>query len=130
MSENIQMICKINNRAKETLRLKSADLNWGKFDDSPNQYPVKAIEAKRTADPAFRSSGRQGSASGTEGTVIYQLGDNADAWIKIYWDVPWAPGASNSVNTETFDPDVAASVDGFAGHGAVESVTINIIDGR
>ncbi|MFD5272140.1 aegerolysin family protein [Streptomyces sp. NPDC058335] len=58
------------------------------------------------------------------------MGDNADEWIKIYWDVPWISGAPNRVKTETFNEDVSAEVEGLAGHGTVGDVTIKIVDGR
>jgi len=127
-SENIQMICGINNRTDHELKVKSKSLEWGKFEDSPNFPPVN-IPAK-TNKGAFRSSGRQGTASGTEGTVVYQLGDDENATITIYWNVPWAPGASNKVTADTSDEDISASVEGFTGSGSVESVTIKVVDGR
>jgi hypothetical protein len=127
-SENIQMICGINNRTDQELKVQSASLRWGKFEDSPNFPPVN-IPAK-TNKGAFRSSGRQGSAAGTEGTVVYQIGDDENATITIYWDVPWAPGASNKVTASTSDEDISASVEGFVGSGAVESVTVKVVDGR
>lgn len=128
MSENIQFICTINNRTSETLKVQSTELKWGKFDDSPNFWPID-IPA-RSEKGAFRSSGRQSSSSGTEGTVTYQLGDKKDEWIKIYWDVPWLSGARNTLKVETFDEDVLAAVHGFTGGGAVESVVITVADAR
>jgi hypothetical protein len=128
VSENIQMICTINNRTDQELKVKSKFLNWGKWTDGPN-FPPVAIPA-RTARPAFRSSGKEGLAEGTEGNVVYQLGDNEDEIITIYWDVPWAPGARNRVWATTFTEDVSASVEGFNGGGAVESVVVKVLDGR
>ena len=123
-SENIQMICTVNNRAKQELKVQSKDLDWGKFTAEPVAIPSKAVL------PAFRSTGRQGSASGTQGKVVYQIGDDAAAIITISGDVPWAPGASNKVTTSTFSEDVGASIAGFVGSGPVESVTITVVDGR
>jgi hypothetical protein len=128
MSEMIQMICSVNNRTDQELKVKSSHLNWGKWDDVGNFPPVN-IPAK-TNKGAFRSSGRQGSASGTQGNVVYQIGDDAEAIITITWDVPWAPGAKNTVTATTFNEDVVASVEGFVGSGPVESVTVRVVDGR
>lgn len=129
MAETIQFICAVNNRTGHELKLQSQHLDWGKFEDSPNFPPVDSIAAHKEVK-ALRSSGRRGSSSGTEGTVVYQFGDNADQWVKIYWDVTWCSGCDNKVHTSTFDEDVSAEVDGFTGSGSVEDVTIKIIDGR
>jgi hypothetical protein len=128
MSEMIQMICGINNRTDSVLTVKSEHLEWGKWEDVGN-FPPVAIPAK-TNKAAFRSSGRQGSASGTQGNVVYQLGDDPNAIITITWDVTWASGAKNTVSASTFNEDVSASVEGFVGSGPVESVTIKVVDGR
>ena len=130
MSANIQMICAIDNRTKSYLKRQEVHLNWGRFDDAPNKYPQEVINPRELASPAFCSSGRLGSSSGTEGTVVYRLGDNTEEWVRIYWDVSWVPGVPNQVKTDTFNPDVAAVVDGFDPRGPVENVTIRILDGR
>jgi hypothetical protein len=124
MSENIQMICSINNRTNQELKPQSKHLSWGKFTSEPT-----AIPAKKTLE-AFRSSGRQGSASGTEGTVVYQMGEDPKALITIFWDVPWKNGGNNVIKTGTFNEDVSASISGYDGRGAVEAVTITVVDGR
>jgi len=128
MSEMIQMICGINNRTDQTLKVQSKHLQWGKWEDVGNFPPVDI--PPKTNKGAFRSSGRQGSASGTQGYVVYQLGDDPNAIITITWDVPWAPGAKNTVTATTFNEDVSASVEGFVGSGPVESVTVRVVDGR
>jgi hypothetical protein len=128
VAEAEQFICTINNRTHHPLKVKSVKLIWGKFDDSPNFPPVE-IPA-RHEQKAFRTSGRANTSSGTEGTVEYQIGDNPDDWIKIYWDVPWLSGAPNHVRTQSFNEDVSVELDGFSGHGTVEDVTIKVVDGR
>ena len=128
MSENIQMICVINNRLNEELKVQSENLQWGKWYDPPNFKPVNIPQ--KFVKEAFHSHGRESSASGTQGTVVYQIGDNATETISISWDVTWAAGGSNKVSAATFNEDVAASITGFTGSGAVESVTITILDGR
>ena len=129
MAETIQFICNINNRTHETLKALPIDLRWGKCYDSPNVCPVD-VPSKEVVTPAFRCSGKRGSASGTEGTATYQMGDDEKAWIKIYFDVTWCWGCSNKMHVEAFDEDIALEVEGFKGDGSVESVTIKVVDGR
>ena len=128
MAETIQFICHINNRTSVPLKLKSFDQEWGKCTDGPNQCPVEiAVKEQKLA---FRCSGRRGSSSGTEGTAVYQLGDDPEVWIKIYWDVTWCAGCDNHLKTGASDEDIAVEANGFSGSGSVEDVTIKVIDGR
>lgn len=128
MSDNIQMICHINNHARQELKVLDYHLDWGKFYDAPNQYPTD-IPAKHE-ELGFRSSGRQGSSSGTEGWVRYTIGGDENAIIKISWDVPWLSGAHNMVKAGTTNEDIAAEIEGFSGTGSVEDVTVKVVDGR
>ncbi|GAA1459255.1 aegerolysin family protein [Nocardiopsis exhalans] len=128
MADSLQMICHINNRTKQTLKVQSESLDHGKWYDPPNHYPVD-VPSKETV-LAFRSSGKSDTATGTQGQVVYQIGDDAEATVTISWDVPWLAGSSNTVTTKTSHQDIAASVDGFAGHGRVEDVTVKVVDGR
>lgn len=128
MSESIQMRCSINNRTNQVLKVDSDRLKWGKFYDSPNFAPVD-IPAMSN-QKAFRSSGKLGTASGTEGTVVYRMGDDPYAIITIYWDVPWKKNQNNVIRVTSFHQDVSVSVVGYTGQGPVESVTITVVDGR
>ncbi len=128
MADSLQMICHINNRTNQTLKFQSEHLVWGKWADPPNQYPVDVPPKESVL--AFRSSGRSNSASGTEGYVVYQVGDESETTVTIYWDVPWAAGSSNKVTTKTSHQDIAASIEGFAGSGRVEDVIVKVVDGR
>jgi hypothetical protein len=113
----------INNRSSEHLRLQSKDLQAGDFEQGPLADIKPHDEAK-----AFIASGTTG-VKGTEGTVVYQLGDDANTTISIYWDVPqWS--MSNRLDVKSSDPDVATKVDGFAGKGSTEACNIRVLDAR
>ena len=128
MADSLQMICHINNRTHQPLKFQSEHLVWGKWTETPNQYPVDV--PARESILAFRSSGRSNTSSGAEGYVVYQLGDEPEATVTIYWDVPWLAGSSNKVTTKTSHQDIAASIEGFAGSGRVEDVIVKVVDGR
>ncbi|MFF0149409.1 aegerolysin [Amycolatopsis sulphurea] len=128
-SETIQFICTIDNRANVALTLQSKELKWGKFYDDPNFSPVETIPSKKEI-PAFRTSGKAGSSSGTEGTVVYQFGDDAKTVVTIYWDVTWCAGCDNHLKAEASDDDIAVQVTGWKGSGSVEAVVIKVVDGR
>lgn len=124
MSENYQCHITINNRTDLNLRVNQEKLAWGHYTQEPVEIPKKS-EAR-----AFVAVGAYGSPSGTEGTVIYQVGDDANVTIKIYFDVPWAPLSHNTIKVESSNPDVAVQLIGFNGSGSVESCTIKVVDGR
>jgi hypothetical protein len=128
MADSLQFHCTINNRCDVPLKLKGSSHSWGRWYPTESDQP-KEVPAKQ-ATKAFSSSGRTSSASGTEGYVIYQLGDDANAWIKIYWDVPWAPGSDNKVNLEESHEDIVVAMEGFVGSGSTESIILKVIDGR
>jgi hypothetical protein len=109
--------------------VKEFRLIWGKWEDNGNFRPVEIPAGANRA--AFRSSGRRASASGTQGYVVYQLDDDPQATITITitWDVTWG-AEKNSVTATTFHEDVYAIVQGLAGRGPVESVTVRVVDGR
>ena len=122
--ENYQCHITINNRSSEHLRLLKKDLQWGEFRDGPVSDIQPHAETK-----AFVATGSVGPA-GTEGTVVYQIGDDANTTITIYFDIPTRPLSSNTVRADTSNPDVAAQISGFDGSGATESCDIKVIDGR
>jgi len=128
MADSLQFHCTINNRCDVPLKVKDTHHDWGRWYPTESETP-KQVPANQTVK-AFASSGRTSSASGTEGYATYQLGDDSSAWIKIYWDVPWAPGASNTVNIETSDDDIVAAITGLVGSGSTENVLIKVVDGR
>ena len=122
--ENYQCHITINNRTTERLRLVRTDLPWGRFRDGP----VPEIGPKEERK-AFVATGSIGPA-GTEGTVVYQLGDDTDVTVSVYFDIPTRPFSRNTVTADASDEDVSAKVDGLNGGGATESCTIRVIDGR
>jgi hypothetical protein len=116
--------CWIENLTGETLKVKSHKLEWGKFYDPPNQSPVDIPAGEKMK--AFRSSGKDGAASGTEGTVVYQLGNKENETLEIYWDVPWG-SSTNTLKVTTYDrKKVLASPEGWNGKGTGEEVTITV----
>jgi hypothetical protein len=90
---------KIKNYLGQTLTLKDVSLPWGKWE----KEPPKTIAANGAVE--FQSSGACGSASGTEGNVTYQIGDDATNWLRLGWDVPWGVGATNICRLETSDSE-------------------------
>ena len=122
--ENYQCHLSINNRAHDHLRLLKSDLDWGVFRDGPVTDIPPLTEVK-----AFVATGATGPA-GTEGTVVYQIGDDANTTVSVYFDVPTRPLSHNTVRADSSNPDVAAQVTGFDGSGSTESCTVKVIDGR
>lgn len=118
----------ISNRAATHVLFDNADLSWGVFQDG--QDPVKDIGPKANDVPAFVATGKPNLPGGSTGTVTYRFEDDQNVVLTISWDVPATPGSSNKFDATFSDPDVAATVKGFNGSGAVEAVTVTIVDGR
>jgi len=64
--------------------------------------------------------------AGAEGTVWYQVGDDANNTIKIYWDVPTTPFSKNRVTVENSKEEIMTQLTGFSGSGSVESCTVRV----
>jgi hypothetical protein len=110
-----------NRSSTRTLRLIDSGLEWGKWtEDAP-----KSVAPEMTA-AGPHSSGRQGSASGTQGYVTYQLGDDPDDWAKFSRDVPWLAGAANTYRTDVGSKRIFITVDGWHGSGASEAPVVEI----
>ena len=122
--ENYQCHIVINNRTHDHLKLLKTDLPWGEFREGPVADIPPQSETK-----AFVATGSVGPA-GTEGTVVYKIGDDANTTVSIYFDIPTRPLSSNTVRVDTSNPDVAGQVGGLAGKGSTESCTVKVIDGR
>ena len=128
MAQTLQFHCTINNRCSVPLKVKETQHSGGTW--YPEEFSIpKNVPAKQVFQ-SFSSSGRKGSVLGTEGYIIYQLGDEADAWIKIYWDITWAPTIPNKVQVEESHDDIVVSMEGFIGLGLIENVTFKVFDGR
>ena len=113
MSENIGIRIQLKNRFVKTqnttglITKQSDDLKWGKWSvDMPTQI-------KAGGDDYGIAEGRKATGTGTEGSVVYMLPDNATT-IKISFDIPYSgantggmtmtgPNASNYVARETTD---------------------------
>jgi hypothetical protein len=118
--ENYKCFITIDNRTTRHLKLQKKDIPWGKFQDGPEIDLMP-----QTSKSAFVASGNPGAA-GTEGTVLYQLGDDANKTMSIYFDVPTRPFSDNRVKVDTSDPNLFAALSGFKGSGNVEVCTIRV----
>jgi hypothetical protein len=74
---------------------------------------------------AFHASGRQGSTSGTQGWVKYQLGDDNTMQFKFAWDVQYI--GANTWNQESSNDDLVIAVDGWNGSGTAEAPLITVV---
>ena len=119
--ENYKCFITIDNRTPQHLKLQKQDIPCGRFQEGPEKDLMP-----RTSKSAFVASGNPGLL-GTEGTVWYQLGDDANKTMSIYFDVPTRPFSDNKVNVDTSDPNLAAVLSGFKGSGNVEVCTIRVV---
>ena len=110
-----------NHRASGDLVVLGESLSWGRYNGVTPQN-VRSGETK----VAFYASGRSDSASGVEGWVQYGLASDHSQYFTIYFDVPWAPGAANTVTVVTSNPDILVTTEGFRGYGAVENVLFRV----
>jgi hypothetical protein len=100
-NEDCRFYGTIKNETGRVLALETESLSWGKWESSP---PALIRE-----EGSFRASGRQGSASGTEGVIVYkQRRGNTDNFLKITWDVPFGGDATYKV---TVSPDMEYTID-------------------
>jgi hypothetical protein len=119
--ENYKCFVTMDNRTAQHLKLQKQEIPWGRFQEGPEKDLMP-----RTSKSVFVASGVAGPA-GTEGSVVYQLGDDANKTISIYFDVPTRPFSDNTVRVETSDPNLAAVLSGFKGSGNVEVCTIRVV---
>ena len=90
MSENQRCQCSVKNSSSHDLVNVEYGKEWGKWatpDESPSA-PPSIIKAGETG--WWMLTGRQGSASGAEGWVKYQVGDVGV--IQFKFDNPWGAG--------------------------------------
>jgi len=120
MSYDCRCTITIDNGTGHHLQLLKHDLPWGKF----RQGPTKDI-MPGTSQVAFVASMDRGPG-GTEGTVWYQLGDDANKSITIYFDVPTNPLRDNTVTVDTSDLNLSAVLSGFNGRGSDERCTVRV----
>ncbi len=124
MAEGYQCSITINNRTAFDLRVQKQDLAFGVFKAGPSNVPKKAtaIGFVATGTPYL-------PLVGSEGAVIYQIGDDANTTVTIAWDIP-ASQPSNKVIVDTSNQDIAAQLNGFVGSGDAETCTLTVVDGR
>jgi len=110
----------IDNKTSYHLRLLKQEIPWDSFQQGPEQDLMPG-----TSKTAFEACGNPGPA-GTEGTVVYQLGDDANKTITIYFDVPTNPFKDNVVAVDTSNPNLLAVRSGFNGKGNTEICTVRV----
>jgi len=120
MSYDCRCTITIDNGTGHHLQLLKYDLPWGKF----RQEPTKDI-MPGTSQVAFVAQGM--GPAGPEGTVWYQLGDDANKSITIYFDIPTTPLKDNTVTVDTSDPNLAAVLSGFTGRQSDERCTVRVV---
>ncbi len=124
MAEGYACNISINNRTSYDLKVAKSALDYGVFKTGPKTIP------KGASIPAFTATGKPYTPlQGTEGTVVYQVGDDTTATVTIYFNVP-ALSADNAVNVTSSNEDIAAQRDGFVGEGDSETCTVKVVDGR
>lgn len=88
MSEDMKSRVNVDNYIDNDLTNPQEHLDWGKWE----QAPVKCPGFKKT-NPAFYSEGAEGSMTGTQGWVQYEI-KGTDYSLHITWDVPYSGGNS------------------------------------
>ncbi|MBD2494884.1 MAC/perforin domain-containing protein [Nostoc sp. FACHB-280] len=115
ITKSLQLYCTINNRCDLPLKVKEyhyAEQCCQNHESSP----PKDVAAKQVIQVL--------AMSGTEGYVIYQLGNDPNAWIKIFWD------RISGFQIETFHKNIVVQCDGFIGSALVENVLLKVSDFR
>lgn len=121
--QNYKCHITIENETSYHLKLLKSELSWGEFAEGP----TGDILPERI-EKAFVAQGSLGPA-GTEGTVWYQLGDDANKTISISWDIPTTPFTSNTVKVDASDHKLAAMLSGLIGKGSDESCVVKVVGG-
>ncbi|MEZ2219729.1 hypothetical protein [Rhizobium sp. RCC_161_2] len=91
MSENMQCHMNVKNTTSGILTLNSNNLSWGKWGNNP---PTQ-IASGQTA--TFYAEGAKGSATGTQGSVVYYFSDN-QTYLTINFDIPYTGANSGGLN--------------------------------
>ncbi|MFD5088690.1 hypothetical protein ACFWOG_39555 [Kitasatospora sp. NPDC058406] len=127
MSERAYLAVSINNRTKVVLKVQNYELEAGTW-KGVGDFPPVDVPPGGNGPAAFHCSAKEGTASGIEGYVIYQMGEDPSTTIKITWWLLW--GGSNDIKIEPSDPDISVSMKGWVGHGASESPVLTVHDER
>jgi hypothetical protein len=104
MADSLQFHLWINNRSSKTLTFNSVTLDHGNFNnpDVGAKRPVASIPPKTTV-LAMVATGAENSATGTQGTVTYNV-EGTGQTIAMAWDVPWISGAQNTCDPSSSSP--------------------------
>lgn len=121
--QNYSCRVKFDNETSYHLKLLKSDATTGEFTIGP----IPDIPPEQEMQ-AFMANGKFGP-EGTEGYVVYQIGDDANKTITINFNIPTNPLASNTITVDVSDRKFAAMMQDFVGSGASESVTLRIVGG-
>ncbi|MGB7195625.1 MAG: hypothetical protein WBD81_19395 [Collimonas pratensis] len=111
--ERLQVQGTVSNFTAHPMILKSSDLSWGKWMQSP-------VDVASFSTGRFGSQGRDSSPSGTEGTATWQLGN---AVITINFSCPLRGSNGQSISCE---PKGAFKVSCTGTGGDVNACTFQI----
>ena len=87
----------------------------------PSDINGTTISSKKTY--SIYTSGRQSSASGTEGSFDLYT-SKGDKIVTVYWDCPWAAGSKNVVQLRDVPTDWMVSNSPYNTAGAIGTVII------
>jgi hypothetical protein len=93
-SEQMTISFWVINKTPSRFILAGCDLSWGKWSQSPVVIPANAGKML-----AFKSIGRMGSATGTEGWVTY-ASDQRKMKFTIRWNVPYTGEGNLALGAE------------------------------
>ena len=60
----------------------------------------------------------------------YQLGDNPNDWVKIYYSVPLGTGKKCEFRVEESHDDIVAGVEGFNPDAWILNIMLKVVDAR
>ena len=107
MSENMKSKVVVKNYVSNALTVKSESLEWGKWVQTPVNCPGAHI-----TNLAFYSEGAEGSATGTQGQVNYDIAGVAGGVLTINWDVPFTGENSFNASISPVNSGLSATMTG------------------
>lgn len=93
MSENMQCHMNVQNNSGGILTLNSNSLSWGKWVTNPPTQIANGTTA------TFYAEGAKGSATGTQGSVVYYFSDN-QTYLTISFDIPYTGANSGGLTLD------------------------------
>jgi len=120
MSENMKSKVIVQNYVNHELTVKSESLEWGKWVQTPvNCAPLHITNL------AFYSEGAEGSATGTQGQVNYNIAGVANAVLTINWNVPYSGDNGFSASITPANSGLIATMTG-PHRGNDNTFTVNL----